>query len=174
MKETKIGNYRWTICSLLFFAMTVNYLDRQVISLLKPILSKKFNWDESDYANIVIAFQLGYAVGMLGAGRLIDKIGTKLGYALSLTFLSVVAILQAFAGGTLSLGMLRFFLGVTEAGSFPAAVKTTAEWFPKKERALATVFLIVAQLQGQFLHRLWYLGLWFITDANWHLLLQGI
>jgi ACS family hexuronate transporter-like MFS transporter len=138
MKETKIGNYRWTIGCLLFFAMTVNYLDRQVISLLKPILSKKFNWNESDYANIVIAFQLGYAVGMLGAGRLIDKIGTKLGYALSLTLWSIVGVLQAFAGGTLGLGILRFFLGVTEAGSFPAAVKTTAEWFPKKERALAT------------------------------------
>lgn len=120
--------------------MTVNYLDRQVISLLKPILSKKFNWTESDYANIVIAFQFGYAVGMLVAGRIIDKIGTKLGYALSLTLWSVIAILQAFATGTLSLGILRLFLGITEAGSFPAAIKTTAEWFPKKERALATGF----------------------------------
>jgi ACS family hexuronate transporter-like MFS transporter len=138
MEETKIGNYRWTICSLLFFAMTVNYMDRQVISLLKPILSKKFNWSESDYANIVIAFQFGYAVGMLCAGRVIDKIGTKLGYALSLILWSVVAILQAFARGTLSLGFIRFLLGVTEAGSFPAAIKSTAEWFPKKERALAT------------------------------------
>lgn len=138
MGGPKIGSYRWTICSLLFFAMTVNYLDRQVISLLKPILSKKFNWTESDYANIVIAFQLGYALGMLGAGRIIDKIGTKLGYALSLTLWSIVAILQAFARGTFSLGIFRLLLGVTEAGSFPAAIKTTAEWFPKKERALAT------------------------------------
>jgi ACS family hexuronate transporter-like MFS transporter len=138
MEGTKIGNYRWAICSLLFFAMTVNYMDRQVISLLKPILSKKFNWSESDYANIVIAFQFGYAVGMLCAGRVIDKIGTKLGYALSLILWSVIAVLQAFARGTLSLGVIRFFLGVTEAGSFPAAIKSTAEWFPKKERALAT------------------------------------
>lgn len=139
MKD-KIGSYRWSICSLLFFAMTVNYLDRQVISLLKPILSKKFNWTESDYANIVIAFQFGYAVGMLIAGRIIDKIGTKLGYALSLTLWSVTAILQAFATGTISLGILRLFLGISEAGSFPAAIKTTAEWFPKRERALATGF----------------------------------
>jgi ACS family hexuronate transporter-like MFS transporter len=138
MQVNKIGNYRWTICSLLFFAMTVNYLDRQVVSLLKPVLSKEFNWTESDYANIVIAFQFGYAIGMLGAGRIIDKIGTKLGYALSLTLWSVVAILQAFAGGTFSLGIIRFMLGLTEAGSFPAAIKTTAEWFPKRERALAT------------------------------------
>lgn len=138
MKETKIGNYRWTICSLLFFAMTVNYMDRQVVSLLKPILSKQFKWTESDYANIVIAFQFGYAVGMLGAGRIIDKVGTKIGYALALTLWSIVSVLQAFARGTLSLGVFRFFLGVTEAGSFPAAVKSTAEWFPKKERALAT------------------------------------
>lgn len=138
MKETKVGSYRWTICSLLFFAMTVNYIDRQVLSLLKPILGKKFNWTESDYANIVIAFQFGYALGMLGAGRIIDKIGTKLGYALSLTLWSVVAILQAIATGTFSLGVFRFLLGITEAGSFPAAIKTTAEWFPKKERALAT------------------------------------
>jgi len=138
MKETKIGSYRWTICSLLFFAMTVNYVDRQVISLLKPILSKEFNWNESDYANVVIAFQLGYALGMLGAGRIIDKIGTKIGYALSLILWSIVAILQAAAKGTLGLGIIRFFLGVTEAGNFPAAIKAAAEWFPKRERALAT------------------------------------
>ena len=138
MKELKMGNYRWSICSLLFFAMTVNYVDRQVLSLLKPVLSQKFNWTESDYANIVIAFQAGYALGMLGAGRIIDKVGTKLGYALSLALWSVVAIMQAFAGGTLSLGIFRILLGITEAGSFPAAIKATAEWFPKKERALAT------------------------------------
>src|ERR1700744_222581 len=89
MQDQKTGNYRWVVSSLLFFAMTVNYLDRQVISLLKPILAKKFNWDESDYANIVIVFQLGYAVGMLGAGRIIDKIGSKIGYALALTLWSI-------------------------------------------------------------------------------------
>ena len=80
-----IGNYRWTICSLIFFATTINYLDRQVISLLKPVLEKEFSWKESDYSNIVVAFQFAYAIGMIGAGRLIDKIGTKLGYAITLT-----------------------------------------------------------------------------------------
>ncbi|HEY0772008.1 MAG TPA: MFS transporter [Sphingobacteriaceae bacterium] len=137
-KKSKIGNYRWTICSLVFFATTINYLDRQVISLLKPILEKEFSWTESDYSNIVIAFQLAYALGMLGVGRIIDKIGTKLGYALSLLLWSIASILHAFATSTFSFGVYRAFLGVTEAGNFPAAIKTVAEWFPKKERALAT------------------------------------
>lgn len=132
------GNYRWTICALIFFATTINYLDRQVISLLKPFLEKEFNWSESDYSNIVIAFQFAYAIGMLGVGRIIDKIGTKIGYALSLILWSIAAIAHAFATSTLDFGIFRAFLGITEAGNFPAAIKATAEWFPKKERALAT------------------------------------
>ncbi|MFZ4707633.1 MAG: MFS transporter [Bacteroidales bacterium] len=133
----KIGNYRWTIVSLVFFATTVNYLDRQVISLLKPILEKEFSWTETDYSNIVIAFQLAYAIGLLGFGRIIDKIGTKLGYALSLTVWSFASIAHAFATSTFGFGAARAALGLSEAGNFPAAVKTVAEWFPKKERALA-------------------------------------
>jgi ACS family hexuronate transporter-like MFS transporter len=133
----KIGNYRWTIVSLVFFATTVNYLDRQVISLLKPILEKEFLWSETDYSNIVIAFQLAYAIGLLGFGRIIDKIGTKLGYALSLTVWSFASIAHAFATSTFGFGIARAALGLSEAGNFPAAVKTVAEWFPKKERALA-------------------------------------
>ncbi|MEJ7777971.1 MAG: MFS transporter [Daejeonella sp.] len=138
MSDAKIGNYRWTICSLVFFATTINYLDRQVISLLKPTLEKEFNWTESDYSNIVIAFTLAYALGMLGVGRLIDKIGTKLGYAFSLILWSIAAILHAFATSTFSFAAYRALLGVSESGNFPAAIKTVAEWFPKKERALAT------------------------------------
>jgi len=134
----KIGNYRWTIVSLVFFATTVNYLDRQVISLLKPVLEKEFSWTETDYSNIVIAFQLAYAIGLLGFGRIIDKIGTKLGYALSLTVWSLAAIAHALAKSTFGFGVARAALGLSEAGNFPAAVKTVAEWFPKKERALAT------------------------------------
>ncbi|MDB5249424.1 MAG: major facilitator superfamily 1 [Segetibacter sp.] len=133
----KIGNYRWTICSLVFFATTINYLDRQVISLLKPTLEKEFNWTETDYSNIVVVFQFSYAIGMVIAGRVIDKIGTKLGYAITLILWSIASILHAFATGTLSFMMYRGFLGVTEAGNFPAAFKTVAEWFPRKERALA-------------------------------------
>jgi len=135
--NTKIGNYRYTICWLIFYATTINYLDRQVISLLKPTLQKQFNWAETDYSNIVVAFQFAYAIGMLGAGRIIDKIGTKIGYALTLTLWSIASVLHAFATGAFSFGMYRAFLGVTEAGNFPAAFKAVAEWFPKRERAYA-------------------------------------
>lgn len=135
---TGVGKYRWTICSLVFFATTINYLDRAVISLLKSTLEEEFRWTETDYSNIVIAFQVSYAVGMLGVGRLIDKLGTKLGYALSITLWSIAAVGHALVKSTFGFLIARSALGVTEAGNFPAAIKTVAEWFPKKERALAT------------------------------------
>ena len=147
VKETipeHIGRYRWTICSLVFFATTINYLDRQVISLLKPYLEADglFGNDpahyESVYSNIVIAFQFAYALGMLLVGSVIDKFGTKKGYAAALLSWSLAAIAHAFAKGPFGFGVARAALGVTEAGNFPAAIKTTAEWFPQKERALAT------------------------------------
>lgn len=137
-ETTSIGTYRWTICALVFFATTVNYLDRQVISLLKGTLEQEFHWTESDYANIVVAFQLAYAFGMVSVGRLIDKVGTKIGYALTLIFWSIASMLHAIATGTLSFIVYRALLGFTEAGNFPAAVKTVAEWFPQRERAFAT------------------------------------
>lgn len=137
MQKT-IGNYRWTICALVFFATTINYLDRQVISLLKSVLSEELHWDDGDYANIEIAFKVFYAFGMLGAGRIIDKLGTKIGYAVTTGLWSVAAVCHAFASSVLGFAVVRSFLGITEAGNFPAAIKTTAEWFPKKERALAT------------------------------------
>lgn len=133
-----MGKYRWTICSLIFFATTINYLDRAVISLLKTDLEIRFKWSESDYADIVIAFQLSYAFGMLIAGRLIDKVGTKIGYAVSLILWSLAAIGHAAVRSTVGFLIARAALGISEAGNFPAAIKTTAEWFPKKERAFAT------------------------------------
>ena len=139
-----IGNYRWRICALVFFATTINYLDRQVISLLKPYLESAglFGDDparfESVYADIVICFQVAYASGMLLVGGIIDRFGTKIGYALSLFAWSVAAIGHALAKGPFGFGVARAALGVPEAGNFPAAIKTIAEWFPKKERALAT------------------------------------
>ncbi|MGI4866653.1 MAG: MFS transporter [Janthinobacterium lividum] len=133
-----IGKYRWTICSLVFFATTINYLDRAVISLLKPTLEKVFDWNAGDYANIEIAFKLAYSIGMVGVGRIIDKMGTKLGYALSTVLWSISAMGHALVSSTLGFGIARSFLGITEAGNFPAAIKTTAEWFPQRERALAT------------------------------------
>lgn len=138
MQQTDIGKYRWTICSLIFFATTINYLDRAVISLLKSSLSAEFKWNDGDYANIEIAFKVSYAIGMLGAGRLIDKLGTKIGYLLSTMLWSIAAVAHAFSNSTFGFGIVRSALGITEAGNFPAAIKTVAEWFPKKERALAT------------------------------------
>lgn len=137
--DKTIGTYRWRICALLFFATTINYLDRQVISLLKDdYFEPLFGWTETDYSFLVICFQVAYAAGMLGAGWLIDKIGTKLGYAISIVLWSVAAVLHAFARGIPGFAAARAFLGVSEAGNFPSAIKTVAEWFPKKERALAT------------------------------------
>jgi ACS family hexuronate transporter-like MFS transporter len=134
----KIGKYRWTICALVFFATTVNYLDRQVLSLLKDNLEVQFNWSDSDYANIVSVFQFVYAISMLFAGRLIDWLGTKMGYAWSLIVWSLAAMSHALARGTGGFMIARGLLGFGESGNFPAAIKTVAEWFPKKERALAT------------------------------------
>ena len=136
--NNKIGNYRWTICALVFFATTVNYLDRQVISLLKSVLSKDLKWDDGDYANIEIAFKLFYSFGMLIAGRVVDKLGTKKGYAMATGLWSLAAVGHAFANPAFGFMIARAALGVTEAGNFPAAIKSTAEWFPKKERAFAT------------------------------------
>jgi ACS family hexuronate transporter-like MFS transporter len=133
-----ITKYRWRICSLIFFATTINYLDRAVISLLKNDLEKTFNWTETDYANIVIAFQVAYALGLIITGRIIDKTGTKLGYFLSIFLWSVAAIGHALVRSTAGFMIARAALGITEAGNFPSAIKAVAEWFPKKERAFAT------------------------------------
>jgi MFS transporter, ACS family, hexuronate transporter len=138
----KIGNYRWTICALVFFATTVNYLDRTVIAFLKPYLAAHFKWSAVDeianYANLEMAFKFSYAVGFIFAGRIVDKLGTKLGYGLATFLWSLSAMAHALATSTFGFGVARVALGLTEAGNFPAAIKSIAEWFPKKERALAT------------------------------------
>ncbi len=140
MLTTKIKNYRWLIVVLLFFATTINYLDRQIIGLLKPILEKEFNWTETDFAHIVMAFTAAYAIGLISFGWLIDKIGTKLGYTITIVVWSVAGMLHALARSAFGFGIARVGLGIGEAGNYPAAMKTVAEWFPKKERALATGF----------------------------------
>ncbi|HMK27671.1 MAG TPA: MFS transporter [Chitinophagaceae bacterium] len=163
MTQASIGRYRWTICGLLFFATTVNYLDRAVISLLKSTLSTEFKWDDGDYANIEIVFKISYAIGMLGAGRLIDKLGIKIGYALATGIWSLAAVGHALARGVFGFSVARAILGVSEAGNFPAAIKTVAEWFPKKERAFATgifnsgsnIGAIVAPLSVPFIAKEW-------------------
>lgn len=132
------GNYRWVVCALIFFATTINYIDRQVIGLLKPTLEQEYHWTETDYGNIVMAFSAAYAVGLLLFGRIVDRVGTKMGYTISVLFWSIAAMLHAAVRSTFGFGMVRAFLGITEGGNFPTAIKATAEWFPKKERALAT------------------------------------
>ncbi|MBL7700331.1 MAG: MFS transporter [Chitinophagaceae bacterium] len=138
MEKNKTGNYRWVICALLFLATTINYIDRQVIGLLKPHLEKEFSWTEVDYGRIVMTFALCYAVGYVVFGNLIDKIGTKIGYGVAVLLWSVAAVLHAVVRTTIGFGWVRGLLGLSEAGNFPAAVKTVTEWFPAKERALAT------------------------------------
>ena len=134
----RIGRYRWVICALLFFATTINYIDRQVLGILAPDLQKEIGWSELDYGRIVIAFQISYAVMMLVWGRILDRIGTKLGLGLAVAWWSVAAMGTALARSAMGFGIARFFLGVGEAANFPASIKTVAEWFPKSERAFAT------------------------------------
>jgi len=136
--QAKIGSYRWTICALLFFATTINYIDRQVLGILAPVLQKDIGWNEIDYGYIVTAFQAAYAIGLLVFGRIIDKVGTKIGYTISIALWSVAAMGHALVKTVFGFGVARFSLGLGESGNFPAAIKSTAEWFPKKERALAT------------------------------------
>jgi len=156
-----VGHFRWVICALLFFAATVNYIDRQVLSILKPTLEHEFGWSETDYGWIVFSFQTAYAIGLLIVGRLMDRFGTKKGFAYSITLWSLAALAHAWAlpigaavatiltvfgfvsqstafTSVVGFIVVRFLLGLGEAGNFPASIKTVAEWFPKKERALAT------------------------------------
>jgi ACS family hexuronate transporter-like MFS transporter len=134
----KSGHYRWMIIVLIFFATTVNYVDRQVFSILAPLLEKEIGWNEIEYGNIVAAFQLAYAIGLLVVGPIIDKVGTKIGYLICLTGWSLASMGHALAGNVAGFAVARSSLGLFEAGNFPAALKTVAEWFPKKERAFAT------------------------------------
>ncbi len=167
LNET-IGRHRWTICALIFAATTINYLDRNVLGLLKDTLSTAgvfgaAGQQEKNYANVVICFQIAYAAGLIFAGKIIDKVGTKSGYAYALLGWSFAAIGHAFGHHTWSFGFWRAALGVTEAGNFPAANKAVAEWFPKKERAFATglynsganIGSIVAPLTVPYIARAW-------------------
>jgi ACS family hexuronate transporter-like MFS transporter len=134
----RVGRYRWVICGLLFFATTVNYVDRQVLGILSKDLKIAIGWTEVDYGNIVAAFNAAYAFGLLLAGRLMDRIGTRVGYVIAIIWWSLAAMGHALAHTPFGFGVARAALGVGEAGNFPAAIKTVAEWFPKRERAFAT------------------------------------
>ena len=136
--NARIGRYRWTICALLFFAATINYVDRQVIGILKPTLKSELGWDEIAYSNIVFWFQAAYALGFIFMGRLMDRFGTRKGFSFAVLFWSLAAMAHSLASSVMGFGVARFALGLGESGNFPASIKTVAEWFPKKERALAT------------------------------------
>ena len=132
------SHVRWTVCGLLFFATTINYVDRQVLSLLAKTLETSIGWTTIQYSDITTAFTVAYGVGLLGAGRLLDKYGTRLGFAIAVTLWSCAAMAHAFAATALGFGIARSLLGLGEAANFPACIKTVAEWFPKRERAKAT------------------------------------
>src|SRR5579864_5141008 len=134
----QLGRVRWTVCAMLFAATSINYMDRQVIAILKPTLEHSIGMTEVSYGYIVDAFQIAYAIGLLAAGRLIDKLGTRVGYMLVMVTWSLSAMGHALATSVLEFGFARFFLGLGESGNFPAAIKTVAEWFPQNEHSLAT------------------------------------
>lgn len=133
----KLGKYRWEVVALLFFATTVNYIDRQVVGILKPFIAKDLGWSEADYGFIITAFQVAYAIGLIVTGRFLDKLGTRMGYLWAVLVWSFAAMAHAAASGVSSFMTARFFLGLGESANFPAAVKSVSEWFPKKERAFA-------------------------------------
>jgi len=135
--DARSGSYRWAICALLFFATTINYVDRSVLGLLAPVLQKEIGWDQIDYGNIVAAFMSAYAIAMFFAGRFVDEVGTKIGFSISIVVWSIAAMGHALARSVFGFGVARFFLGLGESGNFPCSNKAIAEWFPKKERALA-------------------------------------
>src|SRR3984885_4954541 len=162
----RMGRVRWTICAMLFFATSINYLDRQVIALLKPTLSHSIGLTEINYGYIVDAFQIAYAIGLLVAGRLVDKIGTRLGYVLMMGVWSLSAMGHALASTAFEFGITRFCLGIGESGNFPAAIKTVAEWFPQSERSLATGIFNSGTNVGAILAPL--IVPWVTVHYGWH------
>lgn len=164
--QMKTKNYRWYILVLLFIATTINYLDRQIIGLLKPILEVEFNWTETDFAYIVMAFTAAYAIGLLFFGWFVDKVGTKAGYSIIVGIWSLAGMLHAAARSAWGFGMARLGLGLGEAGNFPAAMKTVSEWFPKKEKALATGIFNSGTSIGVIVAL--FLVPWILGHYGWH------
>jgi ACS family hexuronate transporter-like MFS transporter len=134
----KMTKYRWTVCGLIFFATTINSIDRSVISFLKSTFTETMGWTDGDYADVEIAFKIFYAIGLLGVGGIIDKLGSKIGYGVATFLWSLAGVATAMVNTVVGFQIVRSALGLAEAGNFPSAIKTVAEWFPKKERALAT------------------------------------
>lgn len=159
------GSIRWRILALIFFATTINYIDRQVIGILKPFIADDLGWDEADYGYIVTAFQIAYAIGLLTTGRLIDKYGTRIGYVWAIVVWSIAGMAHAAARSVFSFAVVRFALGIGESANFPAAVKGVAEWFPKKERALAAGLFNSGSTVGAILAPI--LVTWITISLGW-------
>lgn len=166
MLSLKLKNYRWLILTLLVSATTINYLDRQILGLLKPTLEIEFSWSETDFALLVMAFTGAYAIGLVSWGWLIDRIGTKPGYIISVAAWSIMGMLHAVARSVTGFGLARIGLGLTESGNVPAGMKTIAEWFPKKERALATGLFNAGTSVGIILALL--IVPWILSSYGWH------
>jgi ACS family hexuronate transporter-like MFS transporter len=160
------GNYRWFIVALLFVATCINYIDRQIIGLLKPILEVEFSWSETDFGFIMMAFSAAYAVGLLVSGGVIDRVGTRMGYTVSILVWSVAGMLHAVARTVTGFAAARIGLGIGEAGNFPAGVRAVAEWFPNKERGLATGIFNSGTSVGVVAALL--IVPWILTNYGWH------
>ncbi|MBR1428000.1 MAG: MFS transporter [Prevotella sp.] len=170
----KKTNGRWIVVGLLFFATTINYIDRQVIGLLKPYIQDDLHWSETDYGYIVTAFQIAYAIGMLACGRLLDKVGSKLGYSIAIIVWSLGAVLHAAVRSVMGFGVARAVLGLGEAGNFPAAVKTIAEWFPKKDRAYATGLFNSGSTIGAIIAPIIVVGITLQWGWRWAFIITGL
>lgn len=170
----KKTNVRWIVVGLLFFATTINYIDRQVIGLLKPYIQDDLHWSETDYGYIVTAFQIAYAIGMLACGRLLDKVGSKLGYSIAIIVWSLGAVLHAAVNSVMGFGVARAVLGLGEAGNFPAAVKTIAEWFPKKDRAYATGLFNSGSTIGAIIAPIIVVGITLQWGWRWAFIITGL
>ncbi len=167
------GYFRWVICGVLFLAMTINYMDRQVISILKPMIVSWPGWSELEYGRVISFFQLAYALTMIVAGATIDKIGIKKGFAIAIVFWSLAAMGHAVSGTVASFILWRVLLGIGEAANFPAAVKTAAEWFPKRQRALATGLFNSGTNIGAFVTP--FAVAWILTTfKSWQLTFIGV
>ena len=164
-KPAKTRKLRWWICAMLFASTAINYIDRQTLSLLAPFLKNTYHWTYTDYANLVVAFRVAYAIGQTASGRWLDRVGTRLGISFTVLFYSVVSVLTPLANGLLSFLGFRFLLGVGESANWPAATKVVSEWFPAKERALATAFFDSGSSIGGALSP--FLVLWIYLHWGW-------
>ncbi len=171
MKQT--GKIRWQILSLLFFATTINYIDRQVIGILKPFIADDLGWSETDYGYIVTAFQIAYAIGLITTGRFLDRYGSRVGYLWAIVVWSLAGMAHAAARSVSSFAIFRFVLGIGESANFPAAVKSVAEWFPKKERAFAAGLFNSGSTVGAIIAPIIVSGITISFGWQWAFIITG-